>query len=155
MDSVEKYPSFLDFGRIKIPRHKWTDQQQFYALKKKDEAEIFNHIFEPEIEDFENGLPVTTIHNPARNGTPSNPSHINSTAEYRPATPSYVDSSQIYNPYYYQEMKAAQAEAEAERLKQKQKKTENIPFWSSLEELFPRMKLVVETAEWSLDQTDM
>ncbi|EER42665.1 conserved hypothetical protein [Histoplasma capsulatum H143] len=69
MDSVEKYPSFLDFGRIKIPRHKWTDQQrvvlcvlrQFYALEKKDEAEIFNHIFEPELEDFENGLPVTTV----------------------------------------------------------------------------------------------
>ncbi|EEH06944.1 predicted protein [Histoplasma capsulatum G186AR] len=57
--------------------------------------------------------------------TSSNPSYINSTAEYRPATPSYIDSSQIYNLYYYQEyqkMKAAQAEAEAERLKQKQKK---------------------------------
>ncbi|KLJ12117.1 hypothetical protein EMPG_12762 [Blastomyces silverae] len=65
----EEYSPFLDFGKIKPLRHKWTDPQRevlcvlrrFYSLAKKDETEIFNYIFDTEIEGFKNGLPITTV----------------------------------------------------------------------------------------------
>ncbi|KKZ63080.1 hypothetical protein EMCG_02581 [[Emmonsia] crescens] len=68
-NSNEEYPAFLDFRNIQTPRHKWTGPQRellcvlrrFYALPKKEEALIFNYLFETEIEGFRNGLPVTSV----------------------------------------------------------------------------------------------
>ncbi|OJD25131.1 hypothetical protein ACJ73_03499 [Blastomyces percursus] len=65
----EEYPPFLDFGKIKPLRHRWTDPQRevlcvlgrFYSIARKDETEIFSYIFDTEIEGFKNGLPVTTV----------------------------------------------------------------------------------------------
>ncbi|OJD18123.1 hypothetical protein AJ78_01841 [Emergomyces pasteurianus Ep9510] len=70
MDIDNAYPPFLDFGKIRPLRHKWTGPQcevlcvlrQFYTYTKKEEAAIFNYLFEAEIEgDFRNGLPARTI----------------------------------------------------------------------------------------------
>ncbi|OAX82212.1 hypothetical protein ACJ72_03433 [Emergomyces africanus] len=68
--SDEESLSFLDFGKIHSPRHKWTGPQRevlcvlrrFYAYTKKEEAAIFNYLFETEIEGFKNGLPISTVH---------------------------------------------------------------------------------------------